>query len=98
MQRAFGAAAGFARGIEVGDAGLNEADFSYHTCEIFFFAGGKIVEDSNIVASAQKFINDIGADESGAAGHQIAHCKFTSKEPINRIAEEIGRASCRERV
>src|SRR5690348_3346603 len=96
MQDAFGAAAGFARGIEVGDAGSNETDLIFHAREIFFFAGGKIVEDSNIVASAQKFINDIGADESGAAGHQIAHCKFTSKEPINRIAEDGKDGSCNQ--
>src|SRR5205807_7873586 len=52
---------------------FDEGDFVANLGEIVFFAAGKIIEDDHAVPALDEFVHRIRADETGAAGHQIAH-------------------------
>jgi hypothetical protein len=38
---------------------------------VLLFAGGEVIKHADFFATCYKFFNDVGTNESGAAGHQI---------------------------
>ena len=68
------------------DVRLNEADI----------AAGEVVNDHHVVAASHKPVDEMGADEAGASGHQRSHGRTTKSARIremvpvrNRIAALI---------
>src|SRR5262249_10462891 len=53
-----------------GDAALEEGDVSAEGGDVFALSGGEVVEDADLVARVQKAGDQVGADETGAAGHE----------------------------
>ena len=68
------------------DVRLNEADI----------AAGEVVNDHHVIAASHKPVDEMGADEAGASGHQRSHVRTTKSARIremvpvrNRIAALI---------
>jgi hypothetical protein len=68
----------FADDFNVGDAALDESNFVADFGEVFFLAGGKVVEDDNAVAAFNEFVYGVGSDEAGAACHDVTHGEKSS--------------------
>jgi hypothetical protein len=73
VENVVGAAARLLDDRKIADAPLVELDLAAQPGEVLFFSGGKIVQNSHGVASPNELIHNIGADESSAARHKIAH-------------------------
>ena len=41
--------------------------------EVALLSGGQIVHDVDLVAPPEELVDEVRADESGAAGHECAH-------------------------
>jgi hypothetical protein len=66
----------FADDFDVGDAALDESDLVADFGEIFFLAGGKIVEHDDTVAAFYEFVYGVGSNEAGAACHHVTHAEI----------------------
>ena len=73
MQHVIGFLHGAAYGFEVVDAALDEGNFVADLGEIFFLAGGEIVEDHHAFAAADEFFDGVGADKARATGNDVSH-------------------------
>jgi len=51
----------------------NESDPIAHRTQMLALAGRQVVEHGDLRASAHKALDDMGADESGAAGNEVSH-------------------------
>ena len=58
---------------QIGNTADAEIYLGANRGEIGFAAGGEIIEHYHFVISADKFVDNIRADEAGAAGNEIAH-------------------------
>jgi hypothetical protein len=59
----------------IGDAPDVKINLVAHSRQVRFLAARKIIEYHHFLAALNQFIHNVRADESGAAGHEIMHCK-----------------------
>ena len=61
-------------GVAVGDARLVEPRAGRERAvEVLAPAGGEVVDDADVVAALEQGVDEVRADEAGAAGHERAH-------------------------
>ncbi len=62
----------------------NESDTITHGTQMLALAGRQIVEYGDLRASVHKALDDVGADESGAARNEVSHACPLRHEPGHR--------------
>ena len=60
--------------LRVADVGLVEAGAArQRRAEVLALAGGEVVDDGDLVAAVEERVDEVRADEAGAAGDQGTH-------------------------
>ncbi len=52
---------------------VREAGLVLEVPDVLDRAGGKVVEDVDLVAALEQLVGEMGADEAGSAGDQVPH-------------------------
>src|SRR6185436_17801512 len=71
--------------FESRDVAANEANAVAHSTEVLPLAGREIVQHGDFRALLDESFDDVGADESGAAGHEIAHADRSSRNRATTV-------------
>ena len=70
MQDVINAVDSAARHGEVGEIAFDELDLE-QMCEVLTLAGHEAVDDADLFAAPDQCLGQMGADEPGAAGHEV---------------------------
>ena len=73
MQHIIGFMHRAAHGFQIVDAALDERNLVANFGEVFFLAGGKIVQNHNAFSAPHQFIDGIGSDETSATSDDVSH-------------------------
>ncbi len=61
--------------FKVGDASFDKGDLAPNLGQVFFSAGGEVVQNDHAVPAANEFVHGIRTDKAGAACHYVTHCE-----------------------